>query len=216
MILNLEGQVFGRLRVLERDPKNTKKGGARWLCLCDSEHGGCGNTTVVSSGSLRSGGCRSCGCLLKEMLLERNKISPSITHGLSHTPEYQAWRGMRKRCYNQKDRYYSDYGGRGITVCAEWLTNFEAFYQDMGPRPSPAHSLDRKDNDKGYSKDNCRWATKIEQSSNTRKNIFHLYNGTYRTIAAWCREFELDYRLAYSRYYQSGWSIKEIIAGKRD
>lgn len=212
---NLEGQVFGRLVVVERAAKKPNKSDAQWKCFCDPQRGGCGGTAVVSSGNLRNGRTKSCGCLLRDMLLERNKSSASVTHGLSHTPEYSAWKGMKRRCYSEKDPYYKDYGGRGITVCDEWRTSFEAFYRDMGPRPSNQHSLDRRENDKGYYKDNCRWATKIEQSSNTRKNLFHLYNGMYRTLAGWCREFGLDYHRSYGRM-QIGWSISEIIAGKRE
>lgn len=90
-----------------------------------------------------------------------------MTHGMAGTPIYQIWASMIQRCTNSKDKDYKDYGARGITVCKEWL-KFEAFFSDMGHRPE-GRSLDRRENDKGYSKDNCRWATAVEQANNRRK-----------------------------------------------
>lgn len=208
VLINLIGKVSGRLIVLERHPENTKKKGSRWKCLCDPKLGGCGKTTIVSSWVIRHQTTRSCGCLL----IERNKTYRTITHGLSYSREYQVWKDIKKRCYNENDKYYADYGGRGITMCDEWKDDFAAFYRDMGPRPSSDYSIDRKDNDKGYSKDNCHWATRIEQANNMRKNIFYTYNGKSRTLAGWCREYELNYQTSYARL-QSGWSIDQIITG---
>jgi hypothetical protein len=89
---------------------------------------------------------------------------------MTGSPEYFAWSAMKQRCYNSSNVSYKDYGGRGITVCNRWLNSFENFYQDMGQRPSPDHSIDRKENDKGYYKDNCRWTTWEEQANNKRSN----------------------------------------------
>jgi hypothetical protein len=90
------------------------------------------------------------------------------THGLSRTPEFRVWTNMKTRCYNRKAINYERYGGRGITICDRWRDDFAAFYADMGPRPSPSHSIDRRNNDLGYSPDNCCWATSAAQGLNRR------------------------------------------------
>ena len=101
-----------------------------------------------------------------------------VKHGMTNTPEYRAWQEMIQRCYNPNGNRYHRYGGRGITVCARWLESFENFYKDMGDRPSIRHSLDRKDNDLGYYKENCRWATPGQQAYNKT----HKKNSTGRVV----------------------------------
>jgi hypothetical protein len=165
---NLLGQKFTRLTVISENPTRNIFGRIRWDCICD-----CGNKTVVTSYRLTSGHTRSCGCL---------QIEVRTIHGMSCMPEYNLWYSMVKRCINPNDHAYHNYGGRGITVCDRWLNSFEAFCQDMGPRPSPDHSIERKENDKGYYKNNCKWATKIEQANNRRNNVFYRYNGEQLTI----------------------------------
>lgn len=94
--------------------------------------------------------------------------TPNKTHGMHDTPEYKVWSGIKQRCLNPKNPAFINYGGRGITVCDEWIDSFEQFYADMGPRPSSKLTLERVDNDKGYSRDNCKWATRAEQIWNRR------------------------------------------------
>jgi hypothetical protein len=156
------GNRYGRLLVLRRAADHvfpSGRVGVTWICLCD-----CGKESISLARNLRSGSTRSCGCLAAE-----HSRTLTRTHGMSGTPEYRAWKGAIGRCENRSSPHYQDYGGRGIMVCEQWRHNFEAFFTDVGPRPSPDHSLDRIDNDGNYEPGNCRWATKTEQSSNRRK-----------------------------------------------
>ena len=118
---------------------------------------------------------------------------------------------MRQRCHNPKNKKYHLYGGRGITVCDEWKESFEAFYRDMGPRPSPEHSIDRRDNNKGYSKENCRWATLVEQANNRRDNLYFDFDGDRKTLTEWCREFGLNYNRIRYLILKKGISFEDAI-----
>ncbi|BAW18975.1 hypothetical protein [Ralstonia phage RP12] len=133
---------------------------------------------------------------------------------MAASTEYCIWSGIKKRCYNKNSRKYKDYGGRGITMCDEWRESFEAFYADMGPRPSLGHSIDRKNNDEGYSKENCRWATAEEQQNNKRSNLLHELDGILKTLTQWCRELEMNYHTIYQRIYVQGMSFEEAIVTK--
>ena len=201
--LDLVGQCFGRLTVKSKLMVKDNQGQTLWDCLCS-----CGNTVIARGYSLRNGNTRSCGCMRKEAAAKMG--SGNITHGLSKSDEFNIWHGIKERCCNEKHPAYERYGGRGITMCDEWKTSFEAFYRDMGKRPSSDHSLDRKDNDKGYSKENCRWATLVEQANNRRDNILYFHDGVHRTLAAWSRELNFDYKKAYT-HLQNGSSFEGII-----
>ena len=122
-----------------------------------------------------------------------------VKHGKCHTREYKIWEGIKKRCYSPTCKIYSYYGGRGITMCEEWRNDFMSFYNDMGTRPSPKHSLDRIDNDKGYCKDNCRWVTKEVQANNTRTNVFIEYKGKRQTLAQWSKELGIPMQTFHNR-----------------
>lgn len=155
---NLTGMSFGRLVVVSYAGKN-KHNKTTWVCICD-----CGESTTVIGSYMNNGNTKSCGCLQREVAKERR-----TTHGMYKSPEYFTYNDMLNRCHNKQNKDYASYGGRGIKVCARWRDSFEAFYADMGSRP-PSLSLDRIDNDAGYSPDNCRWATSSEQSLNRRIN----------------------------------------------
>lgn len=182
-------QTFNRLTVVSR-ASDSKSGNVRWDCVCT-----CGKSVAgVQVGNLKSGQVKSCGCLKLEVLAVIKK-----THGLRSSPEYSTWSKMLQRCHNQNNPKYVIYGARGIQVCDRWRTSFDNFYTDMGPKPSPKHSIDRVDNNGNYSPENCKWATKTEQANNTRSNIVITYEGLTKTLGEWCRDLNANYHRVYGR-----------------
>lgn len=170
-----------------------------YLCECD-----CGNKSVVTGQRIRTGETKSCGCLSKKLTKARNR-----KHGFAGTHIYMIWAGIKSRCTNINNPKYKDYGGRGITMCNEWLNSFEKFYKDVGERPDGL-TLDRIDNNKSYFKENCRWATKSEQSKNRRNTIFMEHMNKKMCLKDWAKELNKPYS-SMKIHAKNGLSIEQII-----
>ena len=198
-ITNLVGRRFGRLIVIELyDVDKTRD--KRWKCRCD-----CGSETLVRGSKLRNGRTKSCGCLRKEAK------GADLKHGASHTRLYRIYSGMKDRCLSKNDAAYQDYGGRGITICDEWLNSFDAF-RDWALSNGYRYDLtiDRIENDGSYSPENCRWTTRKVQANNQRSNHIIEYNGEKKTVAQWSeitgiRHDTLLYRL------KRNWPIEKVL-----
>lgn len=175
--LDITGQLFGRLtaiRFIESKLIGSKLHRI-WECRC-----ACGALVAIKISYLTSGDTQSCGCLSAEI----SKRGRRRRHSGSGTPEFNVWVGMKQRCGNPSNPAYKDYGGRGISVCRDWL-EFENFLRDMGPRPSPNHSIERINNDKGYSADNCKWEVRVAQANNRRSSRQITFQGQTKTLAQW-------------------------------
>lgn len=196
------GKRFGKLLVLSRASEKTPSGHVLWECQCD-----CGNGTKALSSNLVSGNTTSCGCL---------KVERNTTHGMSSSPEYMVWEGMIRRCENKNFKQFEDYGGRGIKICKRWRESFKNFYEDMGPRPSAFHTIDREDNDGDYEPNNCRWATRAEQVRNRRNNVYYQYKGEWYSIHQLAELPEVkakgvNFNTLKSRIRFSKWSVEDAI-----
>lgn len=195
--LDLTGQVFGRLTAIRRIEKSEP---SKWLCQCQ-----CGAIKEVQVSKLTLKKTQSCGCLHKELL-----SAMSSKHKMSNSSEYRIWAGMKRRCHSPVCHKYEHYGGRGITVCDRWLNSFERFYEDMGPRPSPRHSIDRIDVNGHYEPRNCRWATTTEQRRNTRVNAVIHYLGRDMCIAEAAELSGFRPSTLYNRL-RRGWSNEDLF-----
>lgn len=192
--LDLTGGVFGRWTVLSRSHANVR-GEVLWACRCE-----CGVERSVKAGSLRSGRSTSCGC--------RRKDSTS-THGMTKTPTWKSWNSMKQRCMNPNAPDYRSYGGRGVTLCPEWASSFEAFLRDMGERPK-GHSIDRIDVNGGYSPENCRWATASQQQRNKTGTTVVELNGQNKPIAEWAEALGVRASVIQWRL-DNGWSAEQAV-----
>ena len=203
------GDRFGRLVVLrELESSKTPNGtvNRRVECRCD-----CGVVKAYRLPRLRNGRTKSCGCLAREMAVERgHRYGGRPTHGGAGTLEYTTWNGMKARCYNPAASGYRRYGGRGITVCDRWLKSFPAFLEDMGRRPSPEHSIGRIDNDGPYSPGNCRWETDEEQARNRGNNVTLTHCGETLCVSEWAERLGVNDALIRHRL-DRGWTAKDAL-----
>lgn len=200
--IDLTGRTFGRLTVIKRSGSD-HRGEAVWSCRC-----ACGQDRNVRGSALRMGRQISCGCASTERVVAMGRASAK--HGMEGTPEYRAWASMKARCTNPSTENFPLYGGRGITVCERWR-DFENFYADMGPRPSPKHSLDRwPNNDGDYEPSNCRWATSKQQTTNRRSNRLLSVDGSTKTLTEWARQASIGATTVRERL-KRGWPTRKAV-----
>jgi hypothetical protein len=201
----IPGERFARWTTLETTEIRTYPSGTNIrfrLCQCD-----CGKIQFVAEQKLRSGHSRSCGCLQAEVTTKRNTKHGCSKRGQT-TRAYSIWGGIFERCENTKNQAYENYGGRGITVCERWRV-FENFLEDMG-EPAAGMTIDRLNNDEGYSKENCEWRTSKEQARNRRNTVILTYNGITLTLIEWAEMLDLSYRTLRARHY-NGWPTERIL-----
>lgn len=195
------GDRFGRLVLLAEAPRKGKTRRRAFLCRCD-----CGTEKTILLTNLKKGLTKSCGCLRDKRLIKLVDGVNSAQH-----PLYETWRGIKGRCLTETHVSFPLYGGRGIQVCPEWQDSFAKFVEDMGPKPSPSHTIDRIDNGGDYCPDNCRWATWEKQHQNRRDNNNITYLGETLCVAEWSRRLGGNPRLVGNRI-QRGWSPIEAVS----
>lgn len=200
---DLIGQRYGRLLVTEFAGRSNS-GKVMWKCKCD-----CGNTTIVRACCLKSGNSTSCGCLQKERIR-----SASTTHGGYGSRLHKIWEGIKSRCGCSSDHSYKRYGGRGITVCDEWLHSFEAFRDwALANGYRDDLTIDRIDNDGPYCPENCHWATMKQQNNNQSRNRVITHNGESRTLAQWAELTGINPETLRNRL-NKGWSTDRALTKK--
>ena len=197
------GKTFGRLTVIAQTERPVKKTGRWFRCQCT-----CGNEHTVRGDQLRNGVTSSCGCYARDI---RSDIASRINakHGLSQSPEHQVWTAMIQRCENPKHISYRNYGAKGITVCDRWQ-DFSLFIQDMGMRPGPGMTIERRENSKGYFPGNVRWATRLEQAHNTSRNRRITYNGETLLLTEWAARLQTNPSNLSSRL-ELGWPEHLVV-----
>lgn len=199
---DLSGRRFEDVTVLEYVGRVNHPGGShthKWKCRCER----CGKIFEILQNNL--GRCKTCGCL-------RHDTRHALTHGHSANGKtsktYKAWSQMKQRCLNPNHEAYSDYGGRGITVCERWMT-FPPFLEDMGEAP-PGLTLERIDVNLGYFKENCTWATEAEQNRNRRDSVKYTIDGQTKNQSVWCMEFGIKHG-TFANRLKRGWSVEKAL-----
>jgi hypothetical protein len=202
------GTRFGMLIVLGPGRRERSREGWYFSTLrlkCD-----CGRVITIRPQKLSF--YRSCGC--RKGKKPGTDLPSGYRHGHAYTTkvsaEYRAWCNMLQRCYDKHVKEFKNYGARGIRVCPRWRRSFQNFLLDMGPKPSPKYSLDRRNNSRGYSKRNCRWTTKHEQTRNTRRNIYITIDGVRLTVADWTKKLGVSEFRIYSRL-RAGWKPRDAV-----
>lgn len=187
------GNKFGFLTVVEISGKD-KHNNNLFKCKCD-----CGNIAFCTLGNLKNGNTKSCGCARNEYL---RQVYNAEIHGESGTRLFSIWKAMKTRCLNKNAHFYKNYGGRGITICEEWLNDFMSFKKwALGNGYEKRLTIDRINNDKGYCPENCRWITMKEQANNRRTNILVTIGEETLNITQWCKKLNMSNWKFRKEYY---------------
>jgi hypothetical protein len=194
LFIDLTGATFGKLLVIKKSTKigNGNRSVTYWVCKCE-----CGVVKEISIGALRSKATISCGCA--------TRFKPK--HNMCFTKEYKSWTCMKRRAMG-KEKRYSQYVDKGIDP--KWVASFETFFNDMGFAPSASHTIERKDNSKGYFKWNCVWATSKQQNRNYSLNRMIAYNGITLCVTEWSEKLNISRHLIYHRLNR-GWDIERTL-----
>lgn len=195
-------ETFGSLRLLRTERGSSHTWGV-CRCVCGKEH-----RAYLSH--LRAGKIKSCGCQ-RPTLVAQSRTRHGHARVSGNSPEYASWLAMIRRCYEPRNNRFARYGGRGISVCQRWRDSFEAFFADMGPKPTSRHQVDRIDNDGNYEPGNCRWSSHVEQQQNTSRTRRLTHSGMTLSIAAWSRRLGLPSRTIVSRLSR-GASAEDALA----
>lgn len=207
--IDLVGQTFGKLTVIEKGPKD-KHGNVMWVCLCE-----CGNQIMTRGISLKSGHTKSCGCYIKDVQRERI-VKENTTHGLSYSPLYRVYSHMKGRCFCTTNRDYKYYGERGITICDEWLNSFLSFYEwAISNGYKKGLTIDRINVNGNYEPDNCRWATRKEQTNNRRNSDLFTLNNETHTLTEWAEMTGVKPGYLYYRIKKKGMTLEEAILSSK-
>lgn len=201
---DLSGRRFSRLVALapvHRVSYGPSKNVVYYRCVCD-----CGAKTDVSAWNLTTQKVQSCGCLAREVMQQ-----VGVDHGASGTPEHEVWMSITKRTTNPNDRFFDRYGGRGIRMCDAWAQSFDRFLADMGPRPSPRHSIERLDNDGDYEPGNCVWAVAKTQARNRSSTVWLEIDGERRSMAEWAEIHGISYAMVQQRIKKYGFDPKRAL-----
>ena len=194
LVNDLTGKRFGRLTVIGVEDNGKRQ--TYYACQCD-----CGNVKVIRADALVSGCTVSCGCKKREQ--DRLNLTANHSHKMSGTRLYNIWSGLKGRCNNPNDPRYDRYGGRGISVCDEWNTSFQSFYDwAINNGYSEELTIDRIDNDGNYEPSNCRWSTNKEQCNNRATNINIKIGNATKTLTEWCEIFDVDVARTMARYHR--------------
>lgn len=197
-LIDLTGRRFGKLTVKMKSDRTDSRHRTYWLCECD-----CGTERIILGSSLRSGNTKSCGCSRR-----KKKMKSSNSPRQTHIKLYNIWHSMKQRCNDPNTKFYKDYGGRGIKVCSEWENSFESFAKWSDENGySNGLEIDRIDNSKGYSPDNCKWSTDKEQANNRRNSVYYTIDGETKTLAQWCETKGLPYYTIWQRLNVAKWDV---------
>ena len=204
--VDLTGKKFGRLTVIEKREPNKKRKTSMWLCRCE-----CGNEKIIASHDLKHG-TLSCGCMLKENRESfKNKYRNGKKINAKNTRILRIYNHMKQRCYNSNNSSYKNYGGRGITICKEWLENYYEFEKwSLENGYEDTLTIDRIDTNKGYSPKNCRWATYKQQANNERTNHILEIDGIKHTVQEWSEIYKIKPNTIIYRI-KRGWNVKRAV-----